>query len=148
MRRDAMSNDDAAVPAMRRAALDPARHSFVDTKASSGAENRRCVVDVVPVIRSRDCSPQEFRAWAWGANNALRQAMDEKACWWHANLTDLAAIRGLTDSYAMLALKARDNVDGLRVPLELASELGARRAALLDEATTTLCAIDVRRVER
>lgn len=104
----------------------------------------RCVWDVSPVIRSSDCDEAERERWVWGAPNAVRKAMGESLCWWHASVADLADIPGITESYAMLAIKMREQVDGVREPSELEVYLGKHRTKVLDEALTTGCAMIVR----
>ena len=100
-----------------------------------------CAVDVGSVVRSKPCTWSARQAWLFGASNPLRRAMGAPPCWWHASADELSAIRGIHISYAMLAVKARDQVDGRRLPRELGELVGAGRARLLEGGSTTLCAL-------
>lgn len=133
---------------------DEAQHLFAETPPKEPAETKpdaQCVGSVEPVVRTQTCSRTEFATWRWAAPNVLRQAMGAKPCWWHAEVTDLAAISGITESYAERAIAARDALTEQgerttqRLPQELDELLGAHRMRVLVEGVSLDCAMTPRR---
>lgn len=121
---------------------DPAEHAF------------EFVADEAPhwCVRSLDelayaaspCAPDVFLPWRFRASNLERRAIGENPCWWTATYLDLQRIRGITESTAMLAVKARQAEQRMLLPLELAESLGEGRARRLHANVSLDCALEAR----
>lgn len=131
-----------------RSASDPAEHVFTGSTLVETPHDTqtRCAGSVDTVIRTQACSRAERTAWLWAASNAARGAMGERPCWWYAQKEDLAAISGITEAWAERILEARgpDGVHDLRLPGELAEQIGVHRAKVLQAHVTIDCALKPR----
>lgn len=136
----------AGEPRIHRSAEHVFVSEFADETEAEDASSL-CVGSVEPMVRTYACTPSEYAAWRWSAQNVLRTAMGAKPCWWHADVADLAAISGITETYAAKAISARDAESTPRLVQELGEDIGAHRARLLRDAVTMNCAMTPRGAE-
>lgn len=129
-----------------RESVDLGEHMFSESllnRSASALETTHCAGSITPVVRTQPCDATARKAWRWSAPNALREAMGDAPCWWHASATDLAKISGITESWAerIIAERRPHTGDLLRVPEELESVLGAHRTRLLAAGVSLSCAV-------
>lgn len=99
-----------------------------------------CLADTQGIRWRYGCSAVEYERWLYFAANPLRRASQAKPCWWHASVEDIERVRGVTWTWAALAVKLRNEGEAPTLATLAEHAQMSTRGKRIADAFTESCA--------
>lgn len=137
-------NDNSPL-ALRIAAFEDGADPDNEISGSRAAwerlEESVCVEHRQGLLYGFRCNETLASARGFSAPNDVRRALHLLPCWWHADVNDVARVRGISWSYAALAIKLRNEHWPMALEqIKIREELGSRGPKIA-QAFTEECSL-------